>query len=259
MNIDYSKDDVKKALFLLGVRRGDVVFSHMNIGPCGIPDCKPSMKSVYELWKGAFLETLGDDGIWVLPSFSYSFCHNEVFDPFRTKSQCGILSEAMCDDRESSRSEDANFSVVAVGRRAKELVSDMPERSFGEDGVFDRLLKMDAVFVNINVHPATTFIHYVEASLDVPYRWHKAFPGIMKLAHGEERRSYHHFVYDLDISDHAPDFSRFNDCALNSGKAVSATIGRGMAVKITAADTYSIVKEKLTEDISFLLRGRFHG
>ncbi len=258
-NSDYGPYEVAEALRAAGVGSGDVVFSHASVGLLGMPSCGCSAQAVYEMWRNAFFSVAGEEGTWVLPAFSYSFCRGEEFDPLRTPGQCGVLSEEARRDKHAVRSEDANFSVVAIGARADELTRNPPPKSFGDDCFFARFLSMGGKFVNLNVHPATTFIHYVEAANAVPYRWHKPFPGRV-LVHGKaEERTYWHFVYDLGVPDHAPDFARFNNEAYRTGAAKDVQIGRGRLTCISAEDTQAIVDDNLSKDISFLLRGRFHG
>ena len=109
--------------------------------------------------------------------------------------------------------------------------------------------------MNLNVHPATTFIHYAEAQLRVPYRWHKPFSGRVLLEGGAETRTYHHFVYDLARPETAPDFTRFNEAAYRSGAAKDVRLGRGRITCVSARDTKALVDENVGRDASFLLAG----
>lgn len=256
---DYGPDEIVEALRAAGVGRGDVVFSHASVGLLGMPSCGCSASSVYGMWRDAFRAVVGEDGTWVHPTFSYSFCHGEDFDPLRTPGLCGVLSEEARRDGRAIRSEDANFSVAAIGARADELTRAPAPKSFGDNCFFARFQSLGGKFVNINVHPATTFIHYVEAENAVPYRWHKPFHGRVLFNGRAEERTYWHFVYDLAIPDHAPDFGRFNAEAYRVGAAKDVPIGRGRLTCISAADTRAVVEDNLRKDISFLLRGGFHG
>ena len=255
MRPDYTKEDLVEALRAAGLRAGDVIFSHSNVGVFGVPPCLCKNASVYELWRDAMMEVIGKQGTWVLPTFSYSFCHSEVFDPKNTPGVCGLLSEEMRRDPDSVRSEDANFSVVAVGAHAERLTMDASPWTFDGDCFFARFLGLGGKFVNMNVHPATTFIHYVEAQNHVPYRWHKAFEGMMVLDGQMEKRTYYHFVRDMERHDCEVDFSRFNKTAYDTGAAVDVPIGKGRLTCISAVDTKTIVDSNLSVNMSFLIRG----
>lgn len=260
MKPDYALADVVSALKAVGVRPGDTVFSHANVALFGVPDCPPAAEALYGFWKRAFYDVLGPTGTLVFPTFSYSFCHRESFDPARTPGTCGLLSEAMRRDPEAHRSSDANFSIAAVGARAVELTKDPPPKSFGPDCFFERFLDVNGKFVNLNVHPATTFIHYVESLNEVPYRWHKPFSGELQGEDGVAREmTFWHFVYDLKIPDHAPSFEKFNQAAYEAGVVRSAALGRGKIISLSAADTRAVVEKGLANDVSFLLKGRYRG
>ena len=256
---DYDENLIVEALQAVGVKKGDQVFSHSNIALFGVPDCELTPAAMYEMWKRAFLKVLGPEGTWILPTFSYTFCRKKIYDPLATPGDCGILSELMRQDPETVRSEDANFSVAALGKNAVFFTENPPEYSFGKNCFFERFYSAGGKFVNLNVHPASTFIHYVECLNNVPYRWQKPFPGEILLNGKLYKRQYYHFVYDLEIPDHRVDVRKFNETAYKEGLVQSADLGRGKIVAITAEDTKKLIESKLKEDISFLLAGEYHG
>ena len=256
---DYTEMQIVEALKLAGVKSGDSVFSHSNVAFFGIPECDLTYEAIYQMWKRAFLSVLGPEGTLVMPTFSYTFCRKKVYDPLTTPGDCGVLSEMMRQDPEAVRSEDANFSIVAIGKNAKHFTENSPEHSFGKDCFFERFYSAGGLFVNLNVHPASTFIHYVECMSKVPYRWHKPFPGEILLNGKLYKRQYYHFVYDLEKSEHRPDFSKFNNIAEECGIARSVALGRGKVVAISAEDTRKIIVEQLEKDISFLIKGTYNG
>ena len=90
---DYSKDDLVAAFRKAGLKTGQTVFSHSNIGFFGIPAEGNNRQIADRTVLEAFLEVLGDAGTLVVPTFSYSFCKGEVFDPDATPSTCGAWSE----------------------------------------------------------------------------------------------------------------------------------------------------------------------
>ena len=61
----------------------------------------------------------------------------------------------------------------------------MPENSYGEDSFFDRFYKVGGKICNFNNFDAgSTFVHYVERKLGVPYRFDKTFLG--QISNGEK-------------------------------------------------------------------------
>lgn len=256
---DYGEKQIVEALKSVGVKAGDQVFSHSNVALFGVPECALKPQAIYQMWKRAFMTVLGPEGTLVMPVFSYTFCRKKVYDPLTTPGDCGILSEMMRQDPEVIRSEDANFSVAAFGKNAKYFTENPPEYSFGKNCFFERFYLKKGKFVNLNVHPASTFIHYVECANDVPYRWRKPFPGEILLNGKLEKRQYYHYVCDLENDNHRPDFRRFNELAEKENLVTTVVLGRGKIVMISAEDTRKLIEEQLKIDISFLIRGKYNG
>ena len=137
----------------------------------------------------AFAEVLSE-GLLVIPSFTYSWCKNEPFDPAATEcpKEVGSYAQAAWKDQRFVRSKDPNFAVAALKNQFNqsliEQMLDIGSSCFGKRSVFDHMYKIakrrnghvlllggahsDAVF-------RTTFIHYVEESVGVPSRYLKRF------------------------------------------------------------------------------------
>ena len=114
----------------------------------------------------------------------------------------------------------------------------------------------DGKFCNFNFDSASTFIHYVEKKLNVPYRYDKGFDGIlMGPGNKEAKGRFYHFVYDTEKPNHAPDFTKFDKKARETGLAKTARLGKGSIVCINAKDTLALIKSELGRDLAFLIRG----
>ena len=158
-------------------------------------------------------------------------------------------------DSESVRSLDANFSIAAIGPKSQYFTDNPPEHSFGEHCFWERFLDSNGIFVNFNFDSGSTFIHYVENILNVPYRYEKAFQGTSIINGQKQQGVFYHFVYDLEKSDNAPDFTKLDERAKALGLAKTANLGRGQIVSITARETFEIIESQLKVDPAFLIRG----
>lgn len=252
---NYSKDDIIQALKNLGIKKGDNLFCHSNIGFFGSLEDANNAKDYYEIFKNAIFKVIGETGTFICPTFSYSFCRKENFDIQNTSGVCGLFSETMRTDEDSIRSEDGNFSIVAIGKNAQYFTQNSPEYSFGENCFWERFLKSDGIFCNFNFDAASTFIHYVEKTLKVPYRWDKGFDGYVISGDKKEKRTFYHFVYDLENENHAPDFAKFDKLAKKLGLAKTANLGKGQILKITARDTFDLIEKELKTTPNFLTQG----
>ncbi len=77
---DVSGEDMLRGLQAIGVKEGDVIFVHSDMSAFGKIAAEGSAQLL-----GNLVETLrravGETGTLVMPTFSYSFCKNEPFDP----------------------------------------------------------------------------------------------------------------------------------------------------------------------------------
>ena len=243
---DYGQKNVVNALKTLGLKAGDTVFCHSNIGYFGIPEGTPSKETALQIFLSAFREVLTPSGTLVVPTFTYSFAHKEIFDRKHSPSKCGIFAEMIRELPESIRSNDPMFSVAAIGARAQELTQDAPTECFGVGSFWDRFLKIRGVVCNLNFDAGSTFIHYVEKCLQVPYRYDKVFNGIIR-DDGMDGPGQAIFFCRKDLNDSGTEaaFELFDRLSRQRGMARTEKVGRGAILAITAADTYRLIQETL--------------
>lgn len=252
---DYTKEDIVNVLREVGLERGDNLFVHSNLGFFGKLKGANDKFDYCTAFKNAIFEVIGLEGTLTIPAFSYSFCNNEEFDLDKTKSVCGIFSEYIRCNPDSYRSRDANFSISAIGKNAIYFTENPPHHSFGNDSFWERFLNLDGKICNFNFDSASTFIHYVEKSLNVPYRYDKKFEGKLHVNNKSMDDYYYHFVYDLEKPWNGPEFSKFDKKAKNEGIAKTANLGRGQVVCISAKQTFQLIKQTLNEEPYFLIKG----
>ncbi len=255
MSFDYTKADIVSALRTLGLSSGDSVFIHSNIGFFGRLEGASGQEDYYGMFKDSIFNVIGDAGTLVVPTFSYSFCKGEAFDSSATPTTCGFFSEMLRKDSQSLRSEDANFSVAAIGAKARLFTEDAPCFSFGEHSFWERFLIHKGKICNFNFDAGSTFVHYVERRLGVDYRFDKAFKGV-SIRNGLEReRVFHHWVYDKTKPEDTPDFTKFHRKAVAAGLAKTSNLGRGQMVLISAEDSFRLISDEIPRSPFFLRKG----
>lgn len=255
MSSDYTRSDIVSSLRAAGIEEGDSVFSHSNLGFFGQLEGADSKKEYCDIFYGAIRDVIGESGTFVVPTFTYSFTDGDFFDPSETESDMGMLSEYIRTHPESIRSSDPNFSVAAIGPNAEYFTKNPPSHSFGKDSFWERFLGAQGEFCNFNFDSASTFLHYVERCLDVPYRWDKPFAGTLRQENSEQPQVFYHYVRDLQSDHHAPNFEDFDKYATEKGLVNRENLGKGQIVNISAQDTYDIVEEGYLENKSFLISG----
>ena len=254
-NFDYSKENIIKSLVNVGLTSGDTVFSHSNIGFFGRLDSAKDASSCYLIFKEAIFDVIGEKGTWVTPTFSYSFCWKKKFDINKTPGVCGLLSEMLRQDNQALRSADANFSIAALGAQAEYLTKNTPSHSFGSGSFWEKFLNLNGKICNFNFNSASTFIHYVEKTLKVPYRYDKEFHGETLINNKFVKQKFYHFVRDFSKPGHEPYFIEFDKRAKRLRIAIISKLGKGQIVLISTRDTFELIKEEIKKNPNFLIRG----
>lgn len=256
---DFDRDDLDRALDQLDLRRGDVLFSHANIGFFGRPDGVRTADELASLFCDRIFDCIGEEGTLVVPTFTYSFPRREIFDPVLSASRMGTFAEWIRRHPKAKRSLDPCYSVAALGGRADELTESAPENSFGPGCFFDRFMKAGGRIFNLNFDAGSTFVHYVERELRVPYRFDKTFEGEIRL--GDTTVQSRSTIWVRYLSDDALEakFEPFDALARETGIFRTATLGRGRMGIMAARDCFDLVATALPHRPYFLTRAESLG
>lgn len=252
----YRYKDLIEALASVGVGCGDKLFIHSNIGFFGKAEGVEDADALARFFLNALKETVGENGTIVCPSFTYSFCHNEIFDPKATATKCGMLPEYMRREPDVVRSLDPNFSIVAWGKDALMFTEVRTHESFGEGSFWERLLDTpQSRILCMNFDCGSTFVHYVEKKANVPYRYNKAFNGIMQVDGQETRDYFVHWVYDMEKPEDAAYMGRLTEFCKAEGICRTAGLGRGIMNCMDTKIYYEFINDKLNKYPRFLTVG----
>lgn len=253
---NYTYKDIVDALKSIGITKGDTLFIHSNIGFFGRME---NVKKPEELCDGflkALQEAVGEEGTVVVPTFSYSFCHNEVYDAKMTPTTCGMLPEYMRKQGNVIRSNDPNFSVAAVGKLAQYYTENPAHESFGEGSFWERFLENKGKILCMNMDCGSTFVHYIEHLNQVPYRYNKAFNGVWIDENGEEKRDYFvHYVCSMEKPEDVAYFVRLDEKCHAAGICSSTSLGKGTMLVMDSDKYVEFISETLKTEPRFLTVG----
>ena len=158
----------------------------LHSGVLGLGMLKEGVETITE----AFSQVL-PKGALVIPSFTYSWCNSEVFDPLI--SECpdmGAYGKVAWKDKRFKRNSNPNFSISVMDQTSnkrveKALTLDQTKWTcFGDGSVFDQMYHLSEDMpgkivllggAHNDVVFRSTFLHYVEEKMVVPYRYRKAF------------------------------------------------------------------------------------
>jgi aminopeptidase-like protein/aminoglycoside N3'-acetyltransferase len=258
---NYSRADLVNGLRLTGLGLGDVVFFQVSHRILGLAEGGTSEKELCELLYSAMRKVIGPEGTMLLPAFSFSFPRNEEFDTQTTPSIQGGWSSSL-EFLEYFRrlpwvvrSADPIHSVAGLGPQAEKLLTRLPNTSFGDDCLYERLVKSDGKICGIGVGLAEApFLHYVEETVGVPFRYRKLFTGII----GQDgQRSKQGWVSNVPIqaSNGLPDGTRMEKIARAEGRCRVAEVGMGEVVSIGCRSFHELISREIARDPWITARG----
>lgn len=253
---DYSIQNLVTAFHSVGLETGSSVFVHSNIGYFGKMKDADTREELCRGVMKALKDTVSQDGTLIFPTFSYSFCKGELYDPLNSKSDCGMLSQYTIGNKGFIRSLDANFSISAWGRLAEYYTCLFSHESFGTDSFWSKFMKENGLILFLNTDCSSTFIHYIEKSNNVPYRYNKAFNGKYVNYGGEIIKDYFvHYVCDLDKYEDKYTGTRLYELCNVHQLLKWCEVGRGRVTCTKSKEFYDTVSNELKVHPRFLTNG----
>lgn len=166
-----------EALKKAGINQGDTICVHSDLTKFG--KNKLPRTEYLQSYIDAFREVLGEEGILIMPTFSYSFCNGEEYNVQTTKSTVGVLTEYFRKCPEVVRTRDPIFSFAIHGREIEQY-RDIGEACFSRDSMYGKLVDNKAKIIFLGgKRGCFTFNHFLESIMKVPYRFMKRFEGIV--------------------------------------------------------------------------------
>lgn len=191
------KSDFLDALERIGIKSGDAVCVHTELFTLGKP-LLPKDEFLRVLLE-CFYEVIGKNGTLIMPTFTYSFCKNKIYDKLNSRSTMGVLTEFFRHQNGVVRTNDPIFSFAINGANKDAFLSDT-KSCFGKNSVYDVLKKMEGKIVLLGTQKlGYTFTHYIEEQAEVSYRYFKEFSGKIVDENGKiSSKSILYYVRRLD-------------------------------------------------------------
>lgn len=246
------KKDIIDALKEAGIERGDSVFVHSNLQSFGKLSKNITKDEFLESFVEALTRVIGKKGNIIMPTFSYSFCKDELFDPDSTPSTVGILTEYFRKKSEAKRSIDPIFSVAAIGPD-KEYFTDVGTDCFGKKSIFEKMYHRKVKIIFLGKTEDLTFLHFVEQKFKVPYRYFKKFSGKIKIKKKIKEFTFNYNVRHLNKGvdyDHKKIMKYIED----GDMIKSAPLGYSKIIITNAVDVFNILTVGLKENVYFMLK-----
>lgn len=169
--------DLVRDLISLGVRPGDLLMVHSSLRSIGFVEGGP------ETVVDALLQALGPDGTLVVPTFTYPTAGNPefVFDPIRTPSQMGAISEAARQRPQAHRSIHLAHSIAAIGPLAQTIATSGGASGWDAHSPMGQVFNRNGRYLLLGVpYQNLTAMHLCEVWLGLPYRQPRTSEGRMR-------------------------------------------------------------------------------
>lgn len=248
--IDYhgQKVDLKLICNLLeevGVRAGDDICVHSSLVKLGRPLVNAEV--LLGTIVAALREVIGEKGTLLMPTFTYSYCENKVYDVRNSKSTMGMLTEYYRHLPDVERTLDPIFSFAVSGYHQAEYLACPYDSCFGPNCVYARLKQNQGRIVIFGSDmTGYTFLHYVEEQERAPYRYFKTFTGTTIDYSGKSQQtSIEYYVRKLEIPSILVDS---NEILLERNMMTRVPMGGGYLCSMTCCDFYEVIKDMLQHD-----------
>lgn len=197
----------------------------------------------------AFQELVGKEGTLLFPIFTWDFNHGLPFDIRTTPGKVGSLPNWILSNRKDFlRTQHPMYSFMVWGKDSKVLSEMNNVDCWGQYSPFGYMYRnnVKTVFFNVSVQRGFTFSHYVEETLQVPYRYYKNFKGEYIDYNGNKtNRNYVMYVRDLAINslEYSPD-------SFYEEKGILKTIElNDLQIKIMSCnDAFDVISEDLLKN-----------
>ena len=150
-----------------------------------------------------FKSAVGEKGTLLFPVFTWDFNKGIPFDARKTFGKVGSLPNWILQNRSDFiRTQNPIYSFMVWGKDATLLAEMNNVDCWGQYSPFGYMHRNKAkvLFLNVSVQRGFTFLHYVEETLQVPYRYYKNFRGEYIDYNGiKTKRNYVMYVRDLEV------------------------------------------------------------
>lgn len=239
-----STDDLYNCLKQSGIKSGDVICVHSHLMSFGKPLLK--RQEFMECIIDVLIDAIGANGTLIMPTFSYSFCDNEIYDVDNSLSKVGILTEYYRKYENVRRTWHPIFSFAVGGNRQEEYLDVGPD-AFSHDSVYGKMIRDGGKIVMLGGNYGYTFYYLAEEHLNVSYRYFKNFSGTVISSGKEYSTSVPYFVRNLDIKSDL-DEKKLAQFLLETGCQKQVDFAKGTIAVIDCKEMYAKACDALRID-----------
>ncbi len=221
----------------LGIGRGDLILIHSCVARIARLICPERPQDCCGMLVAYLIDKVGPEGTLIFPTFNFGFCSGKPFSIKATPSTSGTLTNYVLGRPDAVRTKHPIYSFAVIGRDARDLASIDHVGSFSEDSIFGEIRRRDGkiMLIDLPYRHGMTFLHHVEETQGVHYRYQKVFSGTYIDQEGRaSQRSYSMFVRNLDMGV-TTDIEPMSELFEQGGYVKKVTLKAGVNVKIMQA------------------------
>ena len=234
----------------------------IHINPIGLLRMGISNEERFSKFNSFLQEVERENGNVAIPTYSYSFVKNEIYNQNETPSSLDKASEYLRTQNRLKRTSDAMFSYLLFGKSFsnRHFISSN-YASFGEDSLIEEIYLKDGYLGAIGgVVEHLTEIHFLERKLNVNYRFDKQFSGVIMDQEGkEEEQVITYYCRDLE-SDYIPSFLQLKQ-DLKESNLIEIWKIKEYNLKIEVIkfkDVFNFIKKKVELDSQYLWKQKIN-
>ncbi len=171
--------DFKEALKKINIKNDDLVMVHTDLSNFSNSSWGEKCSLFYSYLSRFF----NKESTLLVPAFTYSFCKYKYFDNLKSRSEVGIFDEFFRNQKNVKRSYHPIFSFSLKGKMDKIFIENNSNSATGNGSIFEKFFSMNGkiLFFGARFITSCTFLHFVEQSNRIHYRYSKIFDGNIKI------------------------------------------------------------------------------
>ena len=256
-NFFVTKSDVSQGLVDLGIKTGDLLMVHSSLSSIGFVE--GGTKTIID----CLLDAVGSVGTLVVPTFTYPSASPAsvasadkmwIFDPIRTNSGVGSITNEVIRRSNSSRSIHIWHSISSIGPLSELIVSQVSTSAWDSDSPMAWILNNGGSILLLGVpYQNLTAIHVWEVEFEVDYRRDYYIERRLRESNGILKPLFSR-VHSPKQSHPGSDFNRFGERFESENKVNKGSVGNAIARLFTAEDAHSLAKKMYLEDENCFLK-----
>jgi aminoglycoside 3-N-acetyltransferase len=232
----------------------------IHINPVGLAWLGENNKQRYSSLDIILNDIQNNGGNIAVPTYSYSYTKDEVYDVYNTPSALNEVSEFLRKENIDKRTADANFSYLMFGSSfSSKHLKVLNYSTFGKDSLIDEVYNKDGYLGVIgDALEYLTEVHYLEKRLDVSYRFDKIFKGASINADGEIiHNQLTYFCRDLK-SNYSGSLLRLKEDIRLEGIVKKWKLKEHNIIfeVVKIQELYTFIKEKLLNNAKYLQKNQ---